>query len=309
MIHDSSADDRMLGLVEEFCRCRRVASGTRFTVAPNLSEALGVIGRKGPDRRWSRIVARGDRADVPSSAGPLPTARAERQIFEMSVRDEGTFRARHSDKPWFISHTVVSAAHWARVSTVLREAHNAGLGWLIPAHKNVVLVPLPRMSMAEGRTDVLHDDTGRRAVEWADGTGYYFLQGTQFSPSLYRKVIGSELSLAQLCLLPSVDERSITLSYMTFNDLVRKAGARLIDRGVRGTTLFELRLPGRIARDRPPGYGEFDYFIHMRDASHPEREFIEWVDPHIGVLGDAELCQAHAFGISLQEWLSIEHAG
>lgn len=163
--------------------------------------------------------------------------------------------------------------------------------------------------MAEGRTDVLHDDTGRRAVEWADGTGYYFLQGTQFSPSLYRKVIGSELSLAQLCLLPSVDERSITLSYMTFNDLVRKAGARLIDRGVRGTTLFELRLPGRIARDRPPGYGEFDYFIHMRDASHPEREFIEWVDPHIGVLGDAELCQAHAFGISLQEWLSIEHAG
>jgi hypothetical protein len=44
----------------------------------------------------------------------------------------------------------------------------------------------------------------------------------------------------------------------------------------------------------------------MRDASHPERDFIEWVDPQIGRLRDAELCQAQTFGISLDDWLSIE---
>jgi hypothetical protein len=58
-----------------------------------------------------------------------------------------------------------------------------------------------------------------------------------------------------------------------------------------------------------PSYGGFDYFIHMRDASHPERRFIEWVDPQIGRQRNAELCQAHAFGISLDDWLSIEHEG
>jgi hypothetical protein len=47
----------------------------------------------------------------------------------------------------------------------------------------------------------------------------------------------------------------------------------------------------------------------MRDASHPEREFIEWVDPEIGKQRNAELCQARAFGVSLDEWLSIEQEG
>lgn len=47
----------------------------------------------------------------------------------------------------------------------------------------------------------------------------------------------------------------------------------------------------------------------MRDASHPEREFIEWVDPQIGRQRDAELCQAGAFGITLHEWLSIVQDG
>jgi hypothetical protein len=73
--------------------------------------------------------------------------------------------------------------------------------------------------------------------------------------------------------------------------------------------LYRLPLPPRLARDRKTSYGGFDYFIHMRDASHPEREFIEWVDPRIGRQRNAELCQAHAFGISLDEWLSIEQEG
>ncbi|WP_018599372.1 hypothetical protein [Mycobacterium sp. 155] len=51
--------------------------------------------------------------------------------------------------------------------------------------------------------------------------------------------------------------------------------AELLDRGVRGTALYRLALPLRLARDRRRGHGGYDYFIHMRDASHPEREFIE----------------------------------
>lgn len=299
----------MLDLVEQFCVSRGVSAGTRFTIAPNLADALWAVHRKGPDRRWLTVATHGNVTDIPDTARTPSTARVERLIFTVAIQQESTFNTGPVNRPWFLSHTITSVVHWARLSRLLRDARAEGLGWVVPAHKHVLLVPLPRMSMAEGRTDVLHDDSGRRAVEWPDGTGYHFLHGAFFSPELYRRVVGSELSLAELCALPSVDHRSIALSYMTFDDLVTRAGAQLIDRGARGTSLFRLWLPDRIARDRPRGYGECDYFIHMRDASHPEREFVEWVDPRVAIHGDAELCQAHAFGISLQEWLSIEQAG
>lgn len=293
--------------VAEFCRRRGVAAQTRFTVSPNLNEALWTIRRKGPDQRWRTVAGRGDGADVPVASKPSTTTSAERQIFDTAVRIDGTFTGM--PKPWFLGHTLTSLTHWAKISSLLRDAYTAGVGWIIPAHKEVVLVRLPRMAFAEGRTDVLHDDTGRLAVEWSDGSGWFYLHGKRFDGARYHKVIRSQLSLSEVCLLPDSDQRSIALSYMTFDDLVRKAGARLIDIGEGGTRLYQLRLPREIARDRPAGYGGFDYFIFMRDASHPEREFIEWVDPHVGVHGDAELCQAHAFGISLQDWLSIEQAG
>ena len=69
---------------------------------------------------------------------------------------------------------------------------------------------------------------------------------------------------------------------------------------------FEMAYQVRVAMDRIKfAIKHAEQFskpcIHMRDASHPEREFIEWVDPRIGRQRNAELCQAHAFGISLDE--------
>ncbi|MCF6391129.1 hypothetical protein L2K20_29590 [Mycobacterium sp. MBM] len=276
-------------------------------MAPNLSDALRLMDLKGPDRRWSKIGGRGHAADIPPPSPPAITTSAERQIFDVALEEAG--QATGFQRAWQHSHTVASGAHWARVSALMRSAHNAGLGWLIPAHRDLILVPLPRMSVDEGTADVLHEDTGKLAVEWLDGSGYHFLRGVHFDTATYRKVVASQLSMAELCLLPNVDHRSIALSYLSFEDLVRRFGAQLIDSGRRGTSLFRLPLPRELRGARPAGYGDFDYFIHMRDASHPEREFIEWVDPRIGVQCDAELCQAHAFGISKQEWLSIEQAG
>lgn len=308
------ADGEVLTLVERFCAGRRVAQGTRLTVTPNLAEALRIIELKGPDRRWSSILGRSDRTDAVDEPMPVPTAALERQVFEAGMRARSLPRVRRDafgapTRHWQFSHLVVSVAHWARLSAVLREAYRLGLGWLLPANREVLLVPRARLSTAEGRSDLLHDDTGRPAAEWADGSGYHFLQGAQFSAALYAAVVGGELSLWQIAELPDADQRSIALTYLSFENLLSKASARLVDRGRRGTTLYRIRLPTRIAEDRPRGHGLFDYFIHMRDASHPEREFVEWVDPAVGRVGDAEFCQAHAFRITLDEWLSIEQEG
>jgi hypothetical protein len=50
--------------------------------------------------------------------------------------------------------------------------------------------------------------------------------------------------------------------------------------------------------------GTTQYCMKMKDASTP-REFIEWVEPKIGSQKDADLCQATAFGISKELYLSM----
>jgi hypothetical protein len=304
-------DDTVVGLVATFCQHRHVADGTRFTVVRSLEEAVRIATLKGPDNRWKKINTRSDLADFPEDATQSSSVANERLVRDLLLRQfnrESPFR-RQNTRPWFLSHIVVSASHWARFSHSLRKAHELGLGWIVPANKEVLIVPRPTLRFAEGRPGVLHDDTGKKAIEWPDGAGYYFLHGTEFEERLYSEIVNNQLAIQEIASLSNADQRSIALQYMTFQQLVVDSKSDLLDIGVKGTSLYRLPLPRRIALDRPRGHGHYDYFIHMRDASHPEREFIEWVDPKIGQRRDAELCQAHAFGITLEEWLSIDQEG
>ena len=288
-------DDEAIALVATFCRHHRVHEGTSFTVVPNFEEALRIAALKGPDNRWKRINARCDAADFPTSAPEHRAVAADRSVYEFLVRRDDRLkssRPRKAMRPWFLSYIVVSAHHWARFSNSLRQAHELGLGWLVPANKEVLVVPTPTLRFAKGRPGVLHDDSGKKAMEWGDGSGCYVLHGTEFDKGLYLNIINGQLSIEEIGALGNADQRSIALLYLTFEQLVADSHSDLLDTGVKGTSLYRLPLPPPIARDRVPGYGRYDYFIHMRDASHPEREFIEWVDPKIGARVDLFLKQA-----------------
>lgn len=291
----------ILSLVERFCSHRRLADGTRISLMPNLPAALRLLALRGPDPRWRLINARGDRADLAAPCGPTEGAGIDRILLRAAARLE--LRGSRADLPkWCLSPTVTTAAHFARFSNAIRAAHDLGLGWLIPVHREVLAVLRPEVSVEQ---NLPHDDSGRMAVRWADGTGMYFLRGVHFDTELYHRLVGLRLTIKRVAEIPDADQRCVALTYLPVSRLLTESGAQLIDEGLRGTRLYRLPLPARIARDRPDGYGPFDYVIHMRDASHPEREFVEWVDPEIGQLGDAELCQAHAFGITREEWMSI----
>ena len=295
-------------MVAEFCRCRRVDRNTSIRMVPTLAAAFDVLMVKGPDERWEALLGRSCPQDVPESSRRYPTARAERAVLERAINDYGRRRLeRLAPSPaWFLRPVAVSAVHWARFSLSIRSAYEGGLGWLIPASRDLLIVPRPTMRCTDD--GVLHDDDGRRAVEWSDGRGAYYLDGTWFDEHLYLDIVGGTLTLDGVAALRNADQRSIALRYARFEKLI--AGrARLLDVGAKGTRLYRLSLPARIAADRPRGYGQFDYFIHMRDASHPEREFVEWVDPIIGRMANAELCQAQAFGIPLDVWLSVGQEG
>lgn len=300
----------VLGAVGEFCRRRDVWIATRLTLIADFDDAARIVMTKGPDERWRRILGRRASADNPTGLIRRSDLVADRGVYQSLVRRGlGVSYQQSPDPPWFLRYGVVSVGQWSQFSDALSRAQRAGLGWVIPACRELLLVPAPAVRFAEGSSGVLHDGTGHPALQWRDGRGLYFLHGVEFDVRTYHRTIAGTLAINDIAALPNADHRSIALRYLSFQRLVTACGAQLFDAGMRGTKLYRLRLPDRIAADRPRGYGRWDYFIHMRDASHPEREFIEWVDPTVGRQGSAELCQAHAFGISLDDWLAIEQEG
>ncbi|BBX63209.1 hypothetical protein MSAS_23830 [Mycobacterium saskatchewanense] len=297
---------RVVELVAEFYRSNDADTGTRYLVVPNLDEALHLSASHRRDPRLADHPLRQTARDIQElDEDRQRLGGIHRLIFRLVAQRHLAIR-RHLTLTDLV---VISADNVVGLKNAIGEAARSGLGWLIAADRTAIIVPTPVVRLAEGRSDVLHDDTGRVAVVWPDGHGLYLLQGVEFDRRLYFQVINHDLLIQDIAALDNSDQRAIALQYLTFEQLVYDSDAELIDRGVRGTTLYRLTLPPRMARDRMRGHGGYDYFIHMRDASHPEREFVEWVDPQIGCQRDAELCQAHAFGISLDDWLSIEQEG
>lgn len=299
--------ERVVELVTDFYQSIGLGETTRITVRPNLDAALRLATHSTRDARFADLAAQESWGawDVQElDEEPLVFNELHEVIFR-HVLDRSVLELRH-----FLGGSVVlTTENKGTVPDALAEAFRNGLGWLIAAHGKAILVPTPVIRVAEGRSDVLHDDSGRMAVVWPDGHGYYFLHGVEFDRRRYFQIIDHVLLIQDIATLDNADHRAIALQYMTFEQLVVDSDAILLDRGVKGTALYQLPLPSRIARDRNPGYGDYDYFIHMHDASHPEREFIEWVDPLIGRQCDAELCQAHAFGISVEDWLAVGQEG
>jgi hypothetical protein len=302
---------RVLDAIGTFCRTRNVAPA-KVAVVDHLDVALTAAVLKGPDPRWRTIPFWSPNDDPGQSLFGYEfkavLTDVAHTLFER-ILDVETRKRRVQTAAWLDSNSVVPVSRWARFSRSMRDALESGLGWAVPVHGELLLVPMPEVRTLEGRPGVLHDDTGRPAIEWPDGRGDYFLNGTEFAEHVYLKVIRSEMLIQQIAALPDADQRSIALTYLSFERLVLDSDAELLDVGVKGTRLYRLPLPFRIRSDRVPGYGAYDYFIHMRDATHPEREFIEWVAPEIGRQRNAELCQATAFGITLAEWLSVEQEG
>ncbi|OKH75824.1 hypothetical protein EB72_08395 [Mycobacterium sp. SWH-M1] len=300
--------ERVIELVTEFYRSHDADEGTKYLVIANLDDAIQTAMAHGPESRLTQATTRRKSwpvQELDSRHHRGPSDVHGRLLARVVERDDSGVR-----QAWLLQTIVLTAGTTiGQQPGPLREACHEGLGWLILARRTAIIVPNPVMRFAEGQPGVLHDDTGRMAVVWPDGHGYYFLHGIEFDKRLYFQVIDHQLLIQDIAALDNADQRAIALQYLTFEQLVTDSDAELLDRGVRGTALYRLELPPRLARDRKPDHGRYDYFIHMRDASHPEREFIEWVDPDIGKQRHAELCQAHAFGISLDEWLSIEQEG
>jgi hypothetical protein len=254
----------------EFCTTYDVARHTRYSVVPRLDQALRSASLTGPDRRWRRMASWSGNHDIEG----LPET-----VLLTDERDflYNRFVAALPDADWLPPNSVISVSRWARFSPAMREAQSLGLGWILPVQREVLLVPMPTTRYADNNARVLHCDTGRPAIEWSDGSGPFYLYGTEFDEGLYRAVLGGELSLHAIASIRKAEQRSIAMRYLTF-DAAEAAGARLLHNDV-----YRLSLPPRLARNR----SELAYFIRLGDS-----QSIQWVDPRTRYANPSELWRA-----------------
>lgn len=165
-------DEEAIALVSEFCAAHDVGRHTSYSVVPQLDRALRIAATIGPDRRWRRMARWSGNNEVDGLPETILLADERDKLYNRFV-------AGLPDADWLPPNTVVSVSRWARFSPAMAAAQQLGLGWILPVQRQVLLVPMPVTRYADNRTQILHCDDGRPAVEWSDGTGRYFLHGTE----------------------------------------------------------------------------------------------------------------------------------
>lgn len=247
-------------LVTQFCLSYDVHRHTRYAVVPNLEHALQTASQVGPDARWRRMARWSGNSDV-DGVPETVLLRDERDVLY------NRFVAGMPEAAWLPPNTVVSVSRWARFAPTMRVAEQLGLGWILPIRREVLLVPLPVTRYADG---VPHCDTNRPAIEWADGSGAFYLHGIEFDEPLYRAVIGGELSVRRIAALRDAEQRPIAMRYLTFDEAER-AGATPV-----GTDLYRLPLPPRLAGDRRFGRRTALHFRRVADS-----QSIHWTEAQL----------------------------
>jgi hypothetical protein len=252
--------ETVVSLAIDFCTAYDVHRRTKYSVVPRLDRALRIAATVGPDPRWRRLARWSGNNEVEGLPGTV-LLKDERDMLY------NRFVAALPDADWLPQNTVVSVSRWARFAPAMRKAAQLGLGWILPIRGEVLLVPMPTTRYAQGSTQVLHCDTGRPAVEWPDGTGAYYLHGTEFDQPLYRAALAGALSVRDIASIRNIDQRAIAMRYLTFDEAAA-AGAQPVDHEI-----YRLALPARLAGNRRLGQGAFAYFMRLGES-----QSIQWTD-------------------------------
>lgn len=123
------------------------------------------------------------------------------------------------------------------------------------------------------------------------------LLGVKFDDEkLYWRIVNQEVTAEEVLKIRNSDERMAAISMLKPGELLKQMNAQLVHTGKKGTKLYECK--------NFMDTGETEYAMWMQDSSTP-REFLEFVPPEIGKQKDADLCQASAWGIPLEDYLNM----
>jgi hypothetical protein len=122
--------------IDAFCRTRNVAPA-KVAVIGHLDVALTTAVLKGPDVRWRTVPFWSPDDDPGQSLFGYEFKAAltgvAQTLYERILQIE-TSKRRLQTTAWLDSNSVVSVSRWARFSRSMRDALDAGLGWVVPVH-------------------------------------------------------------------------------------------------------------------------------------------------------------------------------
>ena len=153
----------------------------------------------------------------------------------------------------------------------------------------------------------LHNET-RMAIEWKDGTGFYYLHGVEFTKEVWQKIVSQEFTMKDLTEITDVDKRAVAIQMLKPETLLKQIDAKLTHTGIKGTKLYEVeRFAEKVLGDswNLSNLESTTEYCMLMSCPSTGRQFIEWVEPKVGKLGDADLCQANAWGIKKSDYLAI----
>jgi len=176
------------------------------------------------------------------------------------------------------------------------------------------------------RRDVNHalDSDQLPAIEWRDGYKLWFLHGVAFEEPVWNKIISQELTLPELAKMElGADQRAVAIQMLRPDRLLEQMNAKLIATGKKYSKLLEEFGEDYCAANFPwslnkptelyevPNFmdtGETEYCMKMEHPSIKDKFYIEWIEPEIGKKKDADLCQAHAFGMTVEQYFMASEA-
>ena len=179
-------------------------------------------------------------------------------------------------------------------------------GYLLTA--DTVYICRKPIFLARDQQGRLHNET-RMAIEWKDGTGFYYLHGVEFTKEIWQKIVSQKFTMKDLTEITDVDKRAVAIQMLKPEALLKQIDAKLIHTGIKGTKLYKVeRFAEKVLGD---SWNESELensteYCMLMSCPSTGRQFIEWVEPKVGKLGDADLCQANAWGIRKEDYLRIE---
>ena len=118
------------------------------------------------------------------------------------------------------------------------------------------------------------------------GGDFYYLRGENFDKALWNKIVKQRITAEEVMQIEDSDQRTIAISMLKPEEMLKQLKAELIDTGSEGTKLYECK--------DFMSTGKTEYCMVMKDWSTP-RIFIEFVPPEIGIKRDAVFAQASAY--------------
>lgn len=140
----------------------------------------------------------------------------------------------------------------------------------------------------------IHNDHGL-AIEWNDGTGYYYLDGVKLDEALYNRIVSQKMTFSEIMKIEISDQRTVALKYNP--QAIINENAVLVHKDERGNELYCIE--GKEI-NKITNFPKM-YFVKMPCPTG--RVFVEGISPDFAEAHpNATECQAELCSLTLTEY-------